>query len=128
MGRKHCGKRQNCSFRAIPPFPQCFQKNLYNRHLKPGLVWKSVKTLNCVVQAPTIHFVKIISLFQGRPTKLNLMVWILTQKYYCIRERKSRTVMHRCNPISIYSLQKCISRSPYVDFFSSSFCYFAQQF
>ena len=33
-GRKHCGERQNCSLRAISPFPSGFLKDLYCRHLK----------------------------------------------------------------------------------------------
>ena len=32
--RKHCGKRRNCSFRAISPFPTVFSKDLYCRHVK----------------------------------------------------------------------------------------------
>ena len=31
-GRKHCGKRRNCSLRAISPFPTVFSKDLYCRH------------------------------------------------------------------------------------------------
>ena len=34
MGRKHCGKRRNCSSRAISPFPTVFSKDLYCRHVK----------------------------------------------------------------------------------------------
>ena len=33
-GRKHCGKRRNCSLRAISPFPSVFSKALYCRHVK----------------------------------------------------------------------------------------------
>ena len=33
-GRKHCGKRRNCSLRAISPFPAAFSKDLYCRHVK----------------------------------------------------------------------------------------------
>ena len=33
-GRKHCGKRRNCSLRAISPFPTVFSKDLYCRHVK----------------------------------------------------------------------------------------------
>ena len=40
MGRKHCGKRKNCSLRAIAPFPTVFSKDMYCRHVKPGLVWE----------------------------------------------------------------------------------------
>ena len=34
MGRKHCGKRRNCSLRAISPFPTVFSKHLHCRHVK----------------------------------------------------------------------------------------------
>ena len=34
MGRKRCGKRKNCSLRAISPFPPEFSKELYNGHVK----------------------------------------------------------------------------------------------
>ena len=33
-GRKQCGKRRNCSLRAISPFPTVFSKDLYCRHIK----------------------------------------------------------------------------------------------
>ena len=34
MGRKHCGKRRNCSLQAISPFPTVFSKDLCCRHVK----------------------------------------------------------------------------------------------
>ena len=34
MGRKHCGKRRNCSLRAISPFPKVFSKGLFPRGVK----------------------------------------------------------------------------------------------
>ena len=37
-GGKHCGKRRNCSLRAISPFPTVFSKDLYCT----GLVWERV--------------------------------------------------------------------------------------
>ena len=43
-GRKHCGKRRNCSLRAISPFPTVFSNDLYRRHVKNlGLFWKGWK-------------------------------------------------------------------------------------
>ena len=33
-GKKHDGKRRNCSLRAISPFPTVFSKYLYCRHIK----------------------------------------------------------------------------------------------
>ena len=32
--RKHCGKRRNCSLRAISPFPTVFSKGLFARGVK----------------------------------------------------------------------------------------------
>ena len=45
-GRKHCGKRRNCSLRAISPFPTVFSKGLYRRHVKTRacLFGKGLKT------------------------------------------------------------------------------------
>ena len=34
MCRKHCGKRRNCSLRAISPFPTVFSKDFYCMHVK----------------------------------------------------------------------------------------------
>ena len=34
MGRKHCGKRRNCSLQAISSFPTVFSKDFYCRHVK----------------------------------------------------------------------------------------------
>ena len=42
-GRKHCGKRRNCSLRGISPFPQCFHKTFTAHMQKQGLVWERVK-------------------------------------------------------------------------------------
>ena len=33
-GRKHCGKRRNCSLRAISPFPRVFSKGFFPRDVK----------------------------------------------------------------------------------------------
>ena len=44
-GRKHCGKRRNCSLRAISPFPTVFSKGLFPRGVKRchcvGMGWVS---------------------------------------------------------------------------------------
>ena len=45
MGRKHCGKRRNCSLRATSPFPMVFSKDLYCKHVKTRAVWARVKCL-----------------------------------------------------------------------------------
>ena len=33
-GRNHCGKRRNCSLRAISPFPTMFSRGLFPRGVK----------------------------------------------------------------------------------------------
>ena len=50
MGRKHDGKRRNCSLRAISPFPTVFSKDLYCRHVKkPGqIAWEKVKMSSAI--------------------------------------------------------------------------------
>ena len=45
MNTKHCGKRRNCSLREISPFPTVFSKDLYDRHVKHGLIWERVQHL-----------------------------------------------------------------------------------
>ena len=49
MGRKQCGKRKNCSLRAISPFPTVFSKTLVlqarKKKKKTGLVWERVNDL-----------------------------------------------------------------------------------
>ena len=43
MGRKHCGKRRNCSLRAISPFTTVFSKGLFPGGIKSVIVWEWVK-------------------------------------------------------------------------------------
>ena len=45
MGRKHCGKRRNCSLRAISSFPRVFQKACFPGTSKGVIVWEWVKRL-----------------------------------------------------------------------------------
>ena len=44
MGRKHCGKRRNCSLRAISPFPHSvFQRLILQTRENQGLFGKGLK-------------------------------------------------------------------------------------
>ena len=43
-GRKRCGKRGNCSLRAISPFPTVSSKDLYYRHVKTRDCFASVRS------------------------------------------------------------------------------------
>ena len=50
MGRKYCGKRRNCSLRAISPFPAVFSKDLFCRHVKTrACLGKGLSTLAAMV-------------------------------------------------------------------------------
>ena len=51
MGRKHCGKRRNCSLRAISPFPTVFSKDLHCRHVKiQGLFGKGLSVIMNIIE------------------------------------------------------------------------------
>ena len=58
MGRKHCGKRRNCSIRVISPFPTDFSKDMQYRHIKTRAVlgkgYTTEKGYN-----PVINIVKV---------------------------------------------------------------------
>ena len=52
IGRKHCGKRRNCSLRAISPFPMVISKDLYLQARKnQRLFGKGINTQNASVFA-----------------------------------------------------------------------------
>ena len=68
MGGKHCGKRRNCSLRAISPFPTVFSKELYCRHVKTraclGKGLKTIQSINQPVGLPensrkSVHFIHV---------------------------------------------------------------------
>ena len=43
MGRKHCGKRRNCSLQAISPFPSVFKRLVSQGHQKVSLCGNGLK-------------------------------------------------------------------------------------
>ena len=45
MGRKRCGKRRNCSLRAISLFPHCFEKACFSGMSKGVIVWEWVNNI-----------------------------------------------------------------------------------
>ena len=49
IGRKHCGKRRNCSLRAFLFFPQCFQKACFPAASKGVIVCECVKLLSLFI-------------------------------------------------------------------------------
>ena len=57
MGRKHCGKRRNCSLRAISPFPTVFSKGLFPRGVKRcHCVGMGFKCLICLSKSGKYFF------------------------------------------------------------------------
>ena len=45
-GRKHCGKRRNCSLRAISPFPSVFKRLVSQGRQKVSLCGNGLKEGN----------------------------------------------------------------------------------
>ena len=62
-GREHCGKRRNCSLRAIFPFPMLFSKDLYCKHITQGLVWEGVKCKKRVLSSSVCTIRTMAALF-----------------------------------------------------------------
>ena len=63
---KHCGKRRNCSLRAISTFPTVFSKDLYCRH---------IKTRTCLERVNSLPYNKIVELSES---KASFCRWQLT--------------------------------------------------
>ena len=55
-GRKHCGKRRNCSLRAISPFPTVFSKGLFPRgRQKVSLCGNGLRRLLVLLREHLMH-------------------------------------------------------------------------
>ena len=68
MVRKHCGKRRNCSLRAISPFPTVFSKDLYCRHIKnQGLFGKGLNGLLNVLSVLRRYVYYHLNPFPNKP-------------------------------------------------------------
>ena len=69
-GRKHRGKRRNCSLWAISPFPTVFSKDLYCRHCKKTrLVWEHLS--NRTANNALCNRTKCLTLYHN---------WVLTNR------------------------------------------------
>ena len=53
--RKHCGKRRNCSSRAISPFPTVFSKGLFPMGIKGVIMWEWVKCMYLCMSVWTVY-------------------------------------------------------------------------
>ena len=103
-GRKHCGKRRNCSLRAISLFPTVFSKDLYR--LKPGLVWERVKSA-----FQDWFFSYIFPLLTSLRLSLRMTTSILTSPLTV-----SSLCGHLCVPTSSTVISISIKLSPILDF------------
>ena len=58
-GRKHCGKRRNCSLRAISPFPTMFSKDSFLPSTKnKGLLGKGLMHVHVPINQ-TSHYMNL---------------------------------------------------------------------
>ena len=93
-GRKHCGKRRNCSLRAISPFPIVFPKRLLSQGrqketlcgngLKQLMTFEKVKRKRQMLLTNILSFFNIV--FQPFRTK----------NYYGIHMRHLLLVVCKC--------------------------------
>ena len=49
------GKGEIARYEQFLLFPQCFQKDLYNRHVQPGLVWERVNLYQTITTLAHSH-------------------------------------------------------------------------
>ena len=73
MGRKHCGKRRNCSVKAISPFPTVFSKDVSYRHVKTRpCLGKGKLCQMCFLFVPQLLTLYQITNFQSGPNSKHL--------------------------------------------------------
>ena len=61
MGRKHCGKRRNCSLRAISPFPRMFSKVLFFQLQKTNKILNTITFSICYISSTLLPNNKILN-------------------------------------------------------------------
>ena len=94
MSRKRCGKRKNCSLRAISSFPTVFSKDFNCRHVKTRACLGK-KTLECA-SIKRFSFSQMVYTFfmdrfdQDRPSKLHFNP-LKNRKYHDFRKKKKKT-------------------------------------
>ena len=74
-GRKHCGKRRNCSLRAISPFPTVFSKGLFPRGVK-RCHWVEMGFNQLILSTFSLH--TYLTAWESRKSKTR------DTTYYCI--------------------------------------------
>ena len=97
MGRKLCGKRKNCSLRAISLFPQYFQKTCTADTQKPGLVWERIKKNPSFF--PTEYF-EVIEGKEGNASNNHCLLFLSLKIFLPFQRQKTYL-----DPQSVYRLQ-----------------------
>ena len=95
-GRKHCGKRRDCSLRAISPFPTLFSKDLYCRHVKTRACnWNKILIsfgANWTLYQSTsfLTFQNLKAFADDKRNVARLMEWVIERKNgkHCGKRRK----------------------------------------
>ena len=84
MGRKHYGKRRNCSLKAISPFPTACSKDLHCKQYKQGLVCKMVKTVKEMTFIKVVHKSRkqLFGISRTRNTSKAFTIPCLEKLYY----------------------------------------------
>ena len=100
-GRKHCGKRRNCSLRAISPFPTVFSKGVFPR---------GVKSCHCVGMGQII----IIIIIKRRRSSLTCQCYSpfclfqLEDRHKLISKQTNKQItITNINPIVCPVIQHC---------------------
>ena len=80
MGRKHCGKRRNCSLRAISPFPIVFSKEIIMgkeeiAHNKQFLLFPKCLLLNQKIVCSFVSIFDIISVLAAELQEPKIGMW-----------------------------------------------------
>ena len=91
MGRKRCGKRRNCLFQAISPFPTTFSKDL-KESKNQGLFGKGLGSSKCTIskkiKSVDTGFHKIVE-HEDQDTESVVSNFNL----YCVQKTRSTEVM-----------------------------------
>ena len=93
LNSRNCGKRRNCSSRAISPFLTVFSKDLYSRHVNTWLVWERVKSHDCLIKGLKTCITAQMSLFRNKG-----MVTSSIKTVLCVKE--SKFIFEKNGPMS----------------------------
>ena len=81
-GRKHCGKRRNCSLRAISPFPTVFSKACFPGASKGVIVWEWVKPLRHNKTFRPVYILNVIKDNQVNTAQMTALCHLKDGKHF----------------------------------------------